>query len=127
MASSPRSDRHQADPATDTEVAFALQELTACWTQAFEAMGRGELGAVASLLDQADAHIATAGDGTHDSPTEADLRTQCAQAHALLQHAMQSGLDGIKTELGQLRRGAKALRGYDRAEADLGRRLERSI
>ncbi|HEB53919.1 MAG TPA: hypothetical protein ENI87_11760 [bacterium] len=126
MASSPPEHTRAPDPATDSPVAFALQELTACWTQAFEAMGRGELGAVASLLDQADAHLAAAGDGNSDSPTEARLRTEAAQAHALLQHAMQSGLDGIKTELGQLRRGAKALRGYDRAEKALGRRFERN-
>lgn len=100
------------DAAEPSPVAFALQELTACWSQAYEAMTRGDLIAVAHLLDEAQLQLATAGDGRDDTANEAHLRSQAASAHGRLQHAMKAGLDGLREELARVRRGAKALRGY---------------
>jgi hypothetical protein len=119
MASSPRKTIIAAGKAaaTDSTTAFALQELIACWGQAQEAMMRGDLQCVKDLLDQTDAQIADVGDGSNDTPEEADLRRRASSAYGLLQHAMKSGLNGIRDELGQTRRGAKALRGYNKATA----------
>ena len=39
---------------TASPVAFALQELTACWNQGYEALVRGDLERVQSLLELAD-------------------------------------------------------------------------
>jgi len=113
--------------ATDSSVAFALEEMIACWTQAHEVMTRGDLQSVASLLDQADRQLQAAGSGQSDSPDEARLRQRAVTAFGLLQHAMQSGLDGMRKELGQARRGAKALRGYVHAAGNAqGNLLNRS-
>ena len=90
-------------------------------------MARGELDTVTGLLDQSDAHVRAAGDGTSDTPAERALRQQAATAYGLLQHAMKAGMEGIRTELGQHRRGKKALRGYDRTECDAGARITRSV
>lgn len=100
------------DPPEPSAVAFALQELTACWSQAYEAMARGDLHAVAALLDQADAQLAAAGDASADSAAEAGARSRAASAHGRLQHAMRAGLDGLREEIGRSRQGQKALRGY---------------
>lgn len=129
MASSrPNSPQTAADAlANQSDVAFALQELIACWTQAHEAMSRGELDTVTGLMDQADVHVRGAGDGVGDSPEEVALRKRAATTYGLLQHAMKSGLDGIRKDLGKHRRGKKALRGYDRTESDAGSRLTRSV
>ena len=129
MASSRPSatDRAADTTASQSDVAFALQELIACWSQAHEAMTRGELDAVAGLLDQADVQLAAAGDGADDTPAEQKLRQQAATAYGVLQHAMKAGLKGIREELGKHRRGKKALRGYDRTENDAGSRVTRSV
>lgn len=125
MASSRRSD---ADAyATQSDVAFALHELIACWNQAHEAMARDDLDQVTGLLEQAESHARAAGDGADDTPDERKLRQQAATTFGLLQHAMKAGLEGIRKELGQQRRGKKALRGYDRTESDAGSRVTRSV
>jgi hypothetical protein len=125
MASSRPSD---ADAyATQSDVAFALQELDACWSQAHEAMARDELDTVTGLLEQAEAHARAAGDGATDTQAERKLRERAATTFGLLQHAMKAGLDGIRKELGKQRRGKKVLRGYDRTENDAGSRLTRSV
>ncbi|MGC6486459.1 MAG: hypothetical protein ACON4Z_02355 [Planctomycetota bacterium] len=127
MASSPRRETPAADVATQSDVAFALQELNACWSQAYADMTRGQLDSVGGLLDQAEQHLTTAGDGRGDSAAEARLRRQAARAHARLQHAMQTGLDGIREELGKQRKAKRALRGYDRTESDAGSRVLRNV
>lgn len=117
MASPPNS--HANDygeiAATDSSVGFALAELIACWTQAYEAMGRGDLQSVTSLLDLADVQLVEAGNGDNDTPDETKLRQRAATAYGLLQHAMKSGLKGINKELGQTNQGMRALRGYVKA------------
>jgi len=128
MASSPSESEAKtakAGLATESSVAFALQELTVCWSQAYEAMTRGDLQGVAALLDQAEHQLEPAGDGSHDSEHESRLRNQAVSAYGRLQHAMKSGLTGLRDELGQTRRGAKAMRGYGGAVADLGTRVTR--
>jgi hypothetical protein len=119
--------RPAASPASQSDVAFALQELIACWSQAHDAMARGELDAVAGLLDQADVQLAAAGDGAEDTPEERRLRQQAATTYEVLQHAMKAGLSGLREELGKHRRGKKVLRGYDRTENDAGSRVTRSV
>jgi len=111
----------------DSSVAFALQELTACWNQAYEAMTRGGLQTVAGLLDQAEMQLAAAGDGQTDSAKDAALRSQAVSAHGRLRHAMRAGLDSIRDELGKTRRGQKALRGYGGADDRIGGRIAKSV
>ena len=127
MASSPRRDTADLgdQAAASSDAAFALQELNACWSQAYDAIGRGELDTIDTLLNEADTHLSAAGDGTADTPTEQQLRRKAAMSFARLQHAMKSGLEGIRDELGKQRRGKRALRGYDRSESDAGSRVTR--
>ena len=89
MASSRSNTRAKPgdDPAVATDVAFALQELNACWSQAYDAMTRGELKAVAGLLTAADAYLDAAGEGLDDNPAEQALRRHAASTFGLLQHA----------------------------------------
>jgi hypothetical protein len=110
-----------------SSIGFALQEVIACWNQAYEAMARGDLQSVSSLMDQADLQLATVGNSEQDSPADTRLRQQAATAHGLLLHAMQAGLDGIKKELGQARRGRKALRGYVDAAGNRAGNLLKSV
>lgn len=119
MASSP------ADPATLSPRAFALQELTACWNQGYEALARGAVEQVDALLTVAADHLAAAGDGRGDSAAEARLRDEARAAHGRLQHAMQSGLAGLQQELGRIRTGGKVLRGYGSASRAVGNELVR--
>ena len=127
MASSrPKSAASEPDaPANATDVAFALQELNACWSQAYDAMTRGELEVVAGLLAAADAHLDAAGEGLDDTPAEQALRRHAASTFGLLQHALEVGMTGVRAELGKHRHGRKALRGYDRSEHDPGGRVTR--
>ncbi len=118
MASSPRD-------ATAAPVAFALQELIACWDQGYEALTRGDLDRVQALLDVADDHVARAGDGRSDSPAEAKLRNDAASARGRLEHGMKAGLVGLQDELARTRRGAKALRGYGNPLLGLGGNVTR--
>lgn len=117
----------RTDAESHSDVAFALQELATCWNQAYEALTRGDVAAVTRLLDIADAQLATAGDGTADGKHEAELRKRAMATYGLLQHAMQQGLDGIRTELAKSRRGKRMLRGYDRGEEKVGARIARTI
>lgn len=128
MASSPpNSTRHEGEAAaTDSAVGFALQELSACWSQAHEAMTRGDLKSVTLLLNQADEHLRIAGDGTNDTPEEGAQRRRAATAYGLLENAMETGLAGLRSEIGKTRRGAKALRGYGNAAGNKNGRLLKS-
>ncbi|MBX3462682.1 MAG: hypothetical protein KF830_05900 [Planctomycetes bacterium] len=107
MASSP------AEP--ESKVGFALQEAAVCWEQAFEALARGDLDQVDALLAIAAEHVAAAGDGSGDTPAEALLRQTALGAFGRLHHGMLAGLDGLRGELGRIRQGARALRGYGSA------------
>lgn len=130
MGSSPPSGAASGAPDAappDSSVAFALRELIACWDQAYEAMTRGDLTQVTALLDHADPLLAAAGDGDADTPAEAKLRASAATAYGRLQHAMSAGLTGIRAELQQARRGAKAIRGYGNRERSVGSRVARSV
>jgi len=128
MASSPHNEAHSAGEAATTEssVGFALQELIACWSQAHEAMTRGDLQSVTALLNQADEHLRAAGDGSSDTAAEATQRQRATTAYNLLQHAMETGLTGLRKEIGQTRRGKKALNGYSKAAGNTGSRLLKS-
>jgi hypothetical protein len=129
MASPPNSsvNDYGLAAANDSSVGFALQELIACWAQAHEAIGRGDLQSIASLLDQADVQLAEAGNGDNDTPDEAKLRSRAATAYGLLQHAMKAGLKGINKELGQANRGMRALRGYVKAAGRATGNLLKSV
>lgn len=102
-------------------VAFALQEAAACWNQALAALTLGEIDRVDALLEIAGEHVAAAGDGAHDSPTEAALRSEARGAFARLQHGMKVGLEGLQAELARSRQGAKVLRGYGAGSAPVNR------
>lgn len=78
-------------------------------------MTRGDLKSVSLLLSQAEEHLLSAGDGSNDTPDETDQRRRSVVAFGLLEHAMEAGLTGLRQEIGQTRRGAKALRGYSHA------------
>ncbi|MBL8730102.1 MAG: hypothetical protein JNM25_16890 [Planctomycetes bacterium] len=106
-------------------VAFALQEVTACWDQAYEALARGDVERAATLLDIAGAHVAGAGDGSKDTPTEAALRQQAHGAFGRLQHGMKAGLAGLQGELVRVRQGAKVLRGYGDAAGAVTSRMSK--
>lgn len=128
MASFPHNQTHAEGEAAATEssVGFALQELIACWSQAHEAMTRGDLQTVTALLNQADEHLRTAGDGSADSAAEATQRQRAATAYNLLQHAMETGLTSLRKEIGHARRGKKALNGYSKAAGTTSSRLLKS-
>lgn len=126
MASS-RSDAGRPDAAAVTTTAFALQEMIACWNQAYEALARGDLDRVAALLDVAEDHVAAAGDGHLDSTAEALLRQEATTAHGRLQHGMRAGLAGLQDELARARVGGKALRGYGNPAAGVGGNVTRQI
>ncbi|MBM3974350.1 MAG: hypothetical protein FJ301_09660 [Planctomycetes bacterium] len=108
MASSPAEN-------AATPKAFALQELTACWNQAYEALVRGDLDRVTALLDIIDDHVATAGDSRTDTANEQQLRATAMGANGRLEHAMRAGLQGMRDEMERARVGGKALRGYAQA------------
>lgn len=129
MASSPPNlrDEHADSAVAESAIGFALQEVAACWNQAHEAMSRGDLQSVTALLDQADQLLPSVGDGNDDSPEEARWRQRAATTYGLLQHAMQAGLDGIRTELGHARRGAKALQGYVKAAGSRDSNMLKSV
>ena len=128
MASSPPNLTHDEGQAaaTDSSVGFALQELAACWNQAHEAMSRGDLKSVMLLLSQAEEHLLSAGDSSNDTPDENAQRRRAAVAFGLLEHAMEAGLTGLRQEIGQTRRGAKALRGYGHAAGKSTKQLLKS-
>lgn len=123
MASS-RAEPHGATPSSAT---FALQEVVACWNQGYEALAQGDLERVSALLEIAEEHLANAGPGEADTAEEASLRDQARAARGRLEHGMKAGLDGIRAELAQTRRGAKALRGYGDASRRLGGNVEKSV
>jgi hypothetical protein len=122
MASSPADAEGAATPR-----GFALQELVACWNQGYEALTRGDLDTVEALLDVAQDHLSTAGDGNADSPAEQALRSEAMSARGRLEHGMRAGLDGLRDELSRARRGAKALRGYGNATLGIGENLAKSV
>ena len=130
MASSPPDRTEAIEPATASPVAFALEELTVCWTQAYEAMARGDLDRVTGLLDLAQAQVPAAGDGRADSPEEAALRRRAHTAFGLLRHAMNEGMTAIREELGRARKGQKALADYGGRRpirGGVGARLTRNV
>ena len=89
--------------AAATDVAFALQELNACWRRAYDAMTRGEFKAVAGLLNAADAHLDAAGEGLDDTPVEQALRRHAASTFGLLQQALEIRATGARDEHGRRR------------------------
>lgn len=120
MASSPADRERTASPR-----AFAIQELIACWDQGYEALTRGDLARVSSLLEFADELLETAADPRRDTPEESELRQRALVAKGRLEHGMRNGLAGLERELAGARRGAKALRGYADPARSLGTNLER--
>ena len=112
---------------TPSPAAFALQELIACWDQGYEALARGDLDRVASLLDIADDHLADIGQPTDDDPVLARLRNDAVSARGRLEHGMRAGLAGIQEELARTRQGAKVLKGYGQARTILGTTVHRSL
>jgi hypothetical protein len=123
------SSRTEPTPPTTTPspVAFALQELIACWDQGYEALARGDLDRVTSLLDIADDHLANIGRPADDTPELAHLRNAAVSAKGRLEHGMRGGLAGLQEEMARTRQGAKVLKGYGQARATLGTTIHRSI
>jgi hypothetical protein len=116
MASSPAE--------TASPKAFALQELVACWNQAYEALLRGDLDRVTALMDVADERIGAAGLG-HDDDAEASLRAEALSARGRLEHAMRAGMQGLRDELARARVGGRALRGYAQVAPRAGDSVQR--
>lgn len=107
-------------------VALALQEVTACWDQGYEALVRGDLERVAALMDIAEDNLGKVGNSTGDSASEAELRNDALSARGRLEYSMRAGMEGIGQELACARRGSKALRGYAGASDRLGGNVEKS-
>jgi len=97
----------------DSTTGFLLQELAACWDQAYEALGQGDLDRVGALVEIADQHLRQlrAGD---DLP--AALLQEATAARGRLEHGMRSGLEALQAEMSRARKGEKALRGYGKAQ-----------
>lgn len=125
MASSPAEPKGTVAP--DSPVAFALQEVTACWDQAYEALARGDLERTAALMDIADDHLRRVGDPTADGPGEARLRSEAVAARGRLEHGMRGGLDGLREELARVRQGARTLQGYKDPHRGLGGNFESRV
>lgn len=104
--------------------AFALQEVIACWDQAYEALTRGDLDRVHELLDLVDERLPYLPPATADGPAEATLREQAQAARGRLEHGLRAGLDGIGGELAKARNGARVLKGYGAPGRTLGGRVE---
>lgn len=113
--------------ATASSVAFALQELIACWDQAYAALVQGDLEQVGGLLDVAEEHLVAAGDGSTDSVDEARLRATALGSRGRLEHSMSSGLTGLAEELARVRHGQKTLRGYGRTDVAVGDHVARTV
>lgn len=114
-------------PSTASAVAFALQELVACWDQAYAALVQGDLDQVTALLDVADDHLAAAGSGRTDSPDEAQLRGIALGSRGRLEHGMSAGITGLAEELARVRHGQKTLRGYGRSDVGVGDHIARTV
>jgi len=111
MASFPAE--FQVDLASSEATACALREVTVCWNQAYEALCRGDLEAVADLMDIAEEQLAaTRATSEPDCQAIATLRSDAAAARGRLEHGMRAGLEGLAAELAQTRRGARTLHGY---------------
>ncbi|MEO6596710.1 MAG: hypothetical protein ABIP94_18340 [Planctomycetota bacterium] len=123
MASSPASPPHAASL---TSTAFALQEITACWDQGYEALARGDLDRLQALMGIAQEHLAGLACATRDSAIEATLRNAATSARGRLEHGVRAGLQGLGDELTRTRQGTKALRGYSDASRRLGGNVEKS-
>ncbi len=126
MASSLPSAKGAA-AAVDSPVAFALQEVTACWDQAYEALVRGDLERVGALMDIAGEHLAKVGSPADDGPEEARCRNEAVAARGRLEHGMHTGLGGLQDELARVRKGARTLQGYKDAGRGLGGNFERRL
>lgn len=114
-----------SSPTEPSAVAFALQELTACWDQAYEAMAQGDLDRVQALLDVADRQLHELPGSAFDSSEEARQRRLAMAARGRLEHGMRSGLEALAAEIGQTRQGARALAGYRPGGQGLGDRVSR--
>lgn len=117
------SSRTETPAATASPTTFALQEVTACWNQGYEALVRGDLERVAALLEIAGDHLPNVGSGHDDNEVQAAHRRAAAQACGRLEHAMRAGLDGLQRELARTRHGGKALRGYADPTGAVGTRV----
>lgn len=104
---------------------FLLEELTACWDQGYEALGRGDLDRVARLMEIAEERLSGLQPANADSPAERALRDAAMVARGRLEHGMRAGLEGVREELKTVRRGSKALSGYKDATLGVGGRVER--
>src|SRR5690348_13479891 len=122
MASSPT--RSGALSVAPSPAAWALQEVTACWDQGYEALARGDLERVAALMDIADEHLAKVGDPAGDDEVLAKLRSEAIAARGRLEHGMNVGLGGLRDELARVRRGARTLQGYRDPAHGLGGKCE---
>ena len=124
MASSPAE---RGTVAVDSAVAFALQEVTACWDQGYEALARGDLERVAALLDVADGYLGKVGDPGRDGVEEARLRAEAVAARGRLEHGMRGGLEGLRDEIARVRQGARTLQGYRDPGRGIGGNFESRV
>ena len=113
--------------APPTPRAEALQELTACWNQGYEALARGDIDRVGALLDIAQDHVAATGDASDDSTAEAVLRREATASHLRLLHGIKAGLTGLQDELARTRVGGRALRGYGTPVPHVGGNVARQV
>ncbi len=131
MASSPTSRPVDAPPVdalpvdAPPDLAFVLQELATCWDQGYEALVRGDLERVEALLGIADDFTAKLAQADLGSRKLSELHRKAQAARGRLEHAMKSGLTGLREELRKTREGTRALSGYRHGAQELGRRVER--
>jgi hypothetical protein len=112
---------------TPADIAFVLQELTACWDQSYEALARADLDRVAALMARADEHVARLADARITGDELRRLHRQALAARGRLEHGMKAGLDGVRQELRRTRDGTRALSGYRDNTRDLGGRIAREL
>ena len=101
----------------------ALRQLTERYDQAFEALKRDDMARVEGILADTDALVAQLPDRLPDEAELRALHTRATESHGRLVAAMRELHGAIHDELGSVRRGRKALKGYGGPGLAPGRRV----
>ncbi|MBK8101552.1 MAG: hypothetical protein IPK26_31105 [Planctomycetes bacterium] len=110
-------------PSSPAEPRALLSELATIWDHAYEALVRGDLPRVATLLDSAEPLLRQLPRQLGDDVTARNLLRVATTAHGRLQAAMQHGLEQVRVELVQVRQGQRVLAGYSDPTHGVGRRV----
>jgi hypothetical protein len=112
-----------SSPAEPTGAA-ALRELSQRYDQAYEALARDDLARVGRLLQETETMLSQLQQLGRD-PVNAALHRQATESHGRLMGALDGSMAGVQLELGRIRQGRRALRGYGALVTHrLGNRVE---